>query len=371
VIVKLLYTELNKDSPLHRFVDLGQYDVGSTGLIKHAICIGLICGWLGSLWIYLLCYVEKLKTKIELFKTRYRWVGFVGFAVATLTFGLPISYMGTKSLLANLWYERNLLSSSLGFSERTDLFFALLFISFLVRYIVTLLFATSPVPNGVFMPALVIGALLGRFYGEFLALDDSDIDPRVYSMIAAASLAGAITRTTSTILIIVELTENSRIILGLLVGVLVAYSTSNNFTMSIFDTVLTLKKLPYMPILFSSDIYKLRAKNICVSIDELILFKHTSVYELLLVLNSYEAINYDEYIPVLNNPESRKLVGAVRVVQCFEYLSKIGEKLIEEYTNSKYSTSIKMISGKLQNALKIDDVNKKIKGGPISKYCNF
>lgn len=162
VLVKVFYIELNKNSPLIRFVDLGKVDLISSGIIMHSVSIGLVAGWLGSLWIFLFCKVQKWKSKIPFFKNRYRWVSLVSIYIASTTFILPTSYMGAKQLLGNLWYERNLQSSDFGFSERTDLFFSLLFLTLISRYLITLLFAASPVPNGVFLPALIIGALLGR-----------------------------------------------------------------------------------------------------------------------------------------------------------------------------------------------------------------
>lgn len=57
VIVKVFYIELNKNSPLIRFVDLGRIDLISSGIIMHSVCIGLIAGWLGSMWIFLFCKV--------------------------------------------------------------------------------------------------------------------------------------------------------------------------------------------------------------------------------------------------------------------------------------------------------------------------
>lgn len=176
-------------------------------------------------------------------------------------------------------------------------------------------------------------------------------------MIGAASFASAITRTTSTILVVTELTENSRIVIGLLLGVAVAYGTSNIFTMSFFDTVLTLKKLPYLPILFSSDIYKLRAKDICDYLVYDILYENDSIYDLLIVLNTRDAIKFDDYIPVLKSKKCRKLIGAVRMLDCFEYLNKIGEKLMSDYgKKTRYSSSIKFVSGQLQNAVRLSTV---------------
>jgi hypothetical protein len=57
VLVKVFYIELNKDSPLIRFVDLGKVDLISSGIVMHSVTIGLIAGWLGSMWIFLFCKV--------------------------------------------------------------------------------------------------------------------------------------------------------------------------------------------------------------------------------------------------------------------------------------------------------------------------
>lgn len=44
------------------------------------------------------------------------------------------------------------------------------------------------------------------------------------------------------------MTEQSQGFMGVLIAVGVAYSTANVFTMSFFDTVLSMKKMPYMPV---------------------------------------------------------------------------------------------------------------------------
>jgi len=178
-------------------------------------------------------------------------------------------------------------------------------------------------------------------------------------MIGAASFASSITRTTSTVLIICEITENSRIIVGLLIGVSVAYSTSNLFTKSFFDTVLTLKKLPYLPVLFSSDIYKLKAKQICQKSKSEVLYEDDSIYDMLLVLNLKSSIQPEDYIPVVKSKDNTKLIGAVRVKDCFEYLGKVGDKLRDNFNNesSRYSNSINYISSKLKGALQKSKVS--------------
>lgn len=262
-IVKILYTYINSSDGLDIFVDLQNVDLLSSSMLTHSVMLGLLGGWLGSLWIYTFCKLQRLKEWSRLLSNRYLWMALVGLVISLINFKLPTSYIGGKTLLKSLFYEKNLMDLNLGDSGRADIYFTLLFLSFLSRYVITLLFASSPIPNGIFLPSLVIGALFGRLYGEFVAIDNPGNDPRIFAMIGAASFASSITRTTSTVLVICEITENSTIIVGLLIGVTVAYSTSNLFTKSFFDTVLALKKLPYLPILFRSDIYKLKAKQVC------------------------------------------------------------------------------------------------------------
>lgn len=145
-----------------RFVDLGKVDLISSGIIVHSISIGLVAGWLGSLWIFLFCKIKKMRSLVPFLDDRYKWTILMSLCISTMTFALPTSYMGSKKLLGNLFYERILQREEFGFAERTDFFFILLFLTLVSRYFITLLFAASPVPNGVFLPGLIIGALLGR-----------------------------------------------------------------------------------------------------------------------------------------------------------------------------------------------------------------
>jgi hypothetical protein len=175
-------------------------------------------------------------------------------------------------------------------------------------------------------------------YGQFLQLDSSDYDPRYYALMGACAYAAVITRTTSVVLILAEMTEQSQGVVGILVAVAVAYSTANIFTMSFFDTVLSMKKMPYMPILFSSDVYRDSAGMDHVLIKLTAgnyLQKNCSIYDMLVLINNYEVINFDEYIPVVESLEDTKLIGIVKVYHCLEYLSMIGDILVKEFSKKK------------------------------------
>ena len=67
-----------------------------------------------------------------------------------------------------------------------------------------------PIPNGCFMPIFVIGAILGRLYGELMHDafgEDLHLPAAAYAVIGAAALTAGATQTLSTSLITLELTN--------------------------------------------------------------------------------------------------------------------------------------------------------------------
>ena len=133
VIVKLIYSKFSSDSPLIQFVEIPNFNLFQNGMIYHSILIGLVAGWLGSLWIYLFCKLKKVRSKFPLFGNRYQWLFLVSVIIATITFVLPTSYQGPKKLLGNLWYEKVLQKSQYGFAERTDTYFIIILITLISR----------------------------------------------------------------------------------------------------------------------------------------------------------------------------------------------------------------------------------------------
>ena len=69
--------------------------------------------------------------------------------------------------------------------------------------VIFIIFVTCPIPAGVFMPAIVLGALFGRLYGEFFNYYlAGNVNVRMTSVAGAAGFAAVITRTISPILIL-------------------------------------------------------------------------------------------------------------------------------------------------------------------------
>lgn len=65
---------------------------------------------------------------------------------------------------------------------------------------------------------------------------------RMLAVSGAAAFAGVVTKTTSPILILLEMTGDMEYLYGLLITLLVANSIGGIYTMSFFDTVLNIKK---------------------------------------------------------------------------------------------------------------------------------
>ena len=57
-IVKVLYTYINSSDGLDIFVDLQSVDLLSISMLTHSVMLGLLGGWLGSLWIYTFCRLQ-------------------------------------------------------------------------------------------------------------------------------------------------------------------------------------------------------------------------------------------------------------------------------------------------------------------------
>lgn len=107
------------------------------------------------------------------------------------------------------------------------------------------------------MPVFVLGAAFGRLVGEIMAMlfpegilfDDFlyKILPGGYAVIGAAALTGAVSHTVSTAVICFELTGQIAHILPMMVAVILANMVAQSLQPSLYDSIIQVKKLPYLP----------------------------------------------------------------------------------------------------------------------------
>lgn len=122
--------------------------------------------------------------------------------------------------------------------------------------------STIPVPSGIFIPVFKIGAGLGRLVGEGMHLwfpngvryggRLSPIIPGGYAVVGAAAFSGAVTHTVSVAVIVFEMTGQITHVVPVMIAVLIANAIGALLQPSMYDSIILIKKLPYLPDLLPS-----------------------------------------------------------------------------------------------------------------------
>lgn len=176
------------------------------------------------------------------------------------------------------------------------------------------------VPHGMFIPALKIGSGFGRLVGEFVAwifplgmrYGDcmSPIMPAAYAIVGAAAFSGSVTHSISVAVVVFEITGQIAFVVPVLVAVLVANAVASLLQPSMYESVIMIKKLPYLPDLLytNSSLYN----------------KHVSDFMLHDVKYIWQGITYQKLkdvlrmnkklrsIPLVDSPEKMILLGSVQ-----------------------------------------------------------
>ena len=141
------------------------------------------------------------------------------------------------------------------------------------------------------MPVFVLGAGIGRLVGEIMRasfpegfaggteiisnytsascerIPSNFVVPGGYAVVGAAALAGAVTHTISTSVIAFEITAQMHHILPVMLAVLLANLVCQNLSPSIYDSIIQIKNLPYLPDIRKDTTYNTFAKDIMSPID--------------------------------------------------------------------------------------------------------
>lgn len=259
--------------------------------------IGIASGFGGALFVYLnrliVQFIRKQKTINRfLMKKRLLYPALVTLIVSTLTFPpgfgqFMAGRLTQKETLVTLLDNRTWAKQ--GIAEEFDYIgnsqawqhpqlnvFITLVIFIVMKFWMSALATTIPVPSGAFMPVFVIGAAFGRLVGESMAAWFPDgihsdgtvyaIVPGGYAVVGAAALSGAVTHTVSTAVIVFELTGQISHILPVMIAVILANAVAQSLQPSLYDSIIRIKKLPYLPELGwgHHEKYNIRVEDIMV-----------------------------------------------------------------------------------------------------------
>ncbi|XP_059369761.1 chloride channel protein 2-like isoform X1 [Carassius carassius] len=305
--------------------------------------IGIASGFGGALFVYLnrliVQFMRKQKTINKfLMKKRLLYPALVTLLISTLSFPpgfgqFMAGQLTQKETLVSFFDNRtwtkqgmtedfNYDSHSTAWKHPQANVFVILVIFIVMKFWMSALATTLPVPCGAFMPVFVIGAAFGRLVGESMAAwfpeginTDGIIYPIVpggYAVVGAAALSGAVTHTVSTAVIVFELTGQISHILPIMIAVILANAVAQSLQPSIYDSIIRIKKLPYLPELGwgHHEKYNIRVEDIMVRDVRYITLNSTyrELHEILLIGNL-------KTVALVESAESMILLGSIERAQ--------------------------------------------------------
>uniref|UniRef100_A0A3P9HV89 Chloride channel, voltage-sensitive 2a n=1 Tax=Oryzias latipes TaxID=8090 RepID=A0A3P9HV89_ORYLA len=259
--------------------------------------LGIACGFGGALFVYLNRLIVECMRKQKtinkfLLRKRLMYPALVTLLISTLTFppglgqfmaGQLTQHESLVALFDNRTWCRQGVAEEFDYISHHHAWkhpqinvFIILILFILMKFWMSAVATTMPVPCGAFMPVFLIGAAFGRLVGEIMATMFPDgihadgsvypIVPGGYAVVGAAALSGAVTHTVSTAVIVFELTGQISHILPVMIAVILANAVAQALQPSLYDSIIRIKKLPYLPELGMGhhEKYNIRVEDIMV-----------------------------------------------------------------------------------------------------------
>ncbi|XP_039987475.1 chloride channel protein 2c [Xiphias gladius] len=335
--------------------------------------IGIASGFGGALFVYLnrliVQFIRKQKAINRfLMKKRLLYPALVTLLVSTLTFPPGFGqFMAGKltqkeslvTLLDNRTWAKQGIAEEFDYIGHSQAWkhpqvnvFVTLVLFIVMKFWMSALATTIPVPCGAFMPVFVIGAAFGRLVGESMAAwfpdgihTDGTIYPIVpggYAVVGAAALSGAVTHTVSTAVIVFELTGQISHILPVMIAVILANAVAQSLQPSLYDSIIRIKKLPYLPELGwgHHEKYNIRVEDIMVRDVRYITLNccYRDLHNVLLT-------GHLKTLALVESAESMILLGSIERAQLQSLLSQqLGHTRRLEYIRERAAAEKKRLS---------------------------
>ncbi|CAG0896249.1 unnamed protein product [Darwinula stevensoni] len=310
--------------------------------------IGVVSGFGGALWVwmhrrYVIFMRRNKKIKWFLQKNRFIYPGVVALLISGISCPLALGQFMASDLTTHEQVEH--LFSNFSWASVADAppgtpvnveqaekihhwatphsnIFLTLTVYFLSTAFLSILASTLPVPSGIFIPVFKIGAAFGRLVGEAMAIwfprgvrtgnVFTPIQPGGYAVVGAAAFSGAVTHTISVSVIVFELTGQITHMLPVMIAVLISNAIAQLLQPSIYDSIIQIKKLPFLPDIISSKsaAYHVMVEDFMILKNKLKYVWHGMRYrDLREVLKDSRKLRT---LPVVDSHESMHLLGSIR-----------------------------------------------------------
>ncbi|XP_039291627.1 chloride channel protein 2 isoform X2 [Nilaparvata lugens] len=317
-------------------------------LVVYAL-MGIVCGLGGAAYVwshrqYVLFMRRNKKMNAFLQKNRFLYPGIVILLSSSVSFPLGLGqYMAgdlnthdqVAGLFSNFTWTKGYLTVEEAeilrhwTTNHTDVFVSLAgFILF--TYVFSIIASTIPVPSGSFIPVFKIGAAFGRVVGELIHLSfpngirrgklNTPIIVGGYAAVGAASFSGAVTHTISVSVILFEMTGQITHIIPVMMAVLISNAIAALLQPSLYDSIILIKKLPYLPDLLpsSSGMYNFYVEDFMVR-DVKFIWQNMNYHDLKMVLRENRGL---KVFPLVENPDNMVLLGSIRRLELIRVIEK-------------------------------------------------
>ncbi|CAH1398800.1 unnamed protein product [Nezara viridula] len=311
--------------------------------------MGVVCGIGGAAYVwshrqYVLFMRKNKKMNAFLQKNRFLYPGIVVLVASSVSFPLGLgrfmagdlnTHDQVSGLFSNFTWTKDELTVEESevlrhwTTKSTDHFICLTGFIF-YTFIFSIIASTIPVPSGSFIPVFKIGAALGRIAGELMhvifpqGIHHSEfttpIIPGGYAAVGAAAFSGAVTHTISVSVIVFEMTGQITHIIPIMIAVLIANAIASLLQPSLYDSIILIKKLPYLPDLLpsSSGIYNVYVEDFMIR-DVKYIWNNMSYHELKAVLKENRRLRS---FPLVEKPENMILLGSIQRLELIKIIEK-------------------------------------------------
>ena len=283
VIVIIIQNIFMKEKLIEVINDTNDIKVNEGFKLFNFIIIGLICGAIGASCSTLIAkgvFIRK-KTKLSFLNSRFKFAAIVGLITSFITFFITPLQKTDKIIMFTLFSAN---SNEVPKWNHPNEFYYLI-LCFLCKYCLTILGLICTIPSGVFGPIFSMGAIFGRIYGHIIYKFFKINIESGCAMIASAATFSGFSHTVSSALMVFEMTGTRRYLVPLLLSCLIANLVGQSLSMGIFDVLLAIKNLPYLPAIKSRNMYSLTAGDIMSKVDYFLEEGNLKIINALLVMS--------------------------------------------------------------------------------------
>jgi len=320
--------------------------------IINFIIIGIITGIIGASCATLVSkgvYIRK-KINISWLNNRFKYAAITALITSSVTFFIPGLRNFDKQILMHLLSDNGNIIQANWYHPGEGWH---LLIACISKYFLTVLGLSCTMPSGVFGPMFSVGALFGRFYGHLINSIFGINMESAFAMAASAGAFSGFSHTVSSALMVFELAGQTKYLPYLLITCLIANLIGQGISMGIFDVLLAIKNLPYLPAIKSNDSYSMSAGDIMNKIDFILYIEKSRVIDGLSILSQIPK-KFVINIPILDEKGIIKKTISAKELYFFLFnkyniIKKNYTYKIQNYFNEFFRYSKKKIFSEKRN----------------------